>query len=91
MVLLRGVGCKQTKLLGKTIEDNSGSEKSGLIRKEDPKKRKKETELEWEVEDPEQKAKREIGEKTRLKWKAEGEKKLEQQDSISPRVSKITF
>lgn len=90
MALLRKVGCKQTKLLGKTTGGNLGPEKSGLIRKKDPKKKKKETKLEQEVEDPEQKAKRKIGEKTRLEQEVEGEKELEQQDSISPRVSKIT-
>lgn len=75
----------------KTTGANSDPEKSGLIRKKDLKKRKKETELEWEVEGPKQEAEREIGEKTGLEQEVEREKELEQQDSISLQVLKIAY
>ena len=46
MALLWKAGLEQTKLLEKTTQGNSGSEKLGLTRKKDLKRTKKETELE---------------------------------------------
>lgn len=43
MALLQGVDCRQTKLSRKTIEGNSGSERSRLIGEEDLERIKKET------------------------------------------------
>lgn len=78
MALFRGTGYGQTKLLGKTTGGNSGPKRSGLTGEEDAEEIRKEIGPKQKTKGLEQKAKKEIGEETRLEQKAEGEERTHQ-------------
>lgn len=77
MALLREVGCRQIKLLGKITRGNSSLERSGLKREKDLEETKQKIGSERKVEKPEWEAEREMGEEAKPEQKAENEKKEE--------------